>query len=389
MKSFKNFLTEARTQASLEAKKKGLTHVGAGHYADDTGNVVAKSEGGVKLVDYEPQQAQQQAQPAAAPDPAAAPAPEPAAAPAPGESTPSAAPMVNQGNKPITFTFGRFQGVHKGHEKLINKVAGIAGDGEYRIYPSHSQDNKKNPYDIDSKVSLMQQLFPDHADAIQNDSENGRNIFDILKNLHAQGYSDVNLVVGADRLKQFQDMVNKYNGKLYNFNSINLHSAGERSDDSEDVEGLSASKMRKAAAEGDFKKFKSGLPGHVEDEDAQSIFDDLRKRMGIKEGFEYWDICPRLYPQELREEYIQGNVYKLNEKVCNMNSGIHGRIISRGPTYVIILDENNDIHRTWIKDLSYSKEPLEVGTDTYREYLQRLTPFEKIRSFGRSTKRNK
>ena len=235
----------------------------------------------------------------------------------------------------------------------------------------------------------MQQLFPDHAGAIQNDPENGRNIFDILKNLHAQGYSDVNLVVGADRLKQFQDMVNKYNGKLYNFNSINLHSAGERSDDSEDVEGLSASKMRKAAADGDFKKFKSGLPGHVEDEDAQAIFDDLRKRMGIKEGFEYWDVCPRFYQQELREEYIQGNIFNLNEKVENMNSGIVGRIISRGPTYVIILDEDNMVHRTWIKDVSYHKGPLEVGTDEYREYLQRMTPFEKIRSFAQKTKPNK
>ena len=407
MKKFSQFISEARTQAGAEAQKKGYHHVGKGYYADASGKVVAKSENGVKLVKVSDeelknirqkvaQNAVQQGQPQ--------PQQQSGSPGSPGsqqsqQGTPQQSgsqsgqdqsgqeqlPM-NTADKKITITFGRFNPPTVGHEKLLNHVAKSAGDGEYRIYPSHSNDPKKNPLDVDSKVALMQQMFPGHAKNIVNDKEAGRNIFDVLASLYNQGYSDVNLVVGADRMKEFGSMTQKYNGKNYNFRNINVSSAGERDPDAEGVEGMSASKLRDAAAKNDFETYRSGLPKNIDDKVAQDMFKQLRGAMKIKESCEFWDIAPKLYQQELREEFLSGNIFNVGDVVENLNTGVVGRIVSKGSNYVIILDEKETIHRNWIKDIHYGPKQLEIGTDEYRDYAQRITPFQKIRSFTKGTK---
>jgi hypothetical protein len=403
MKKFSQFISEARTQAGAEAQKKGLHHVGRGYYADNSGQVVAKSENGVKLVKVSKQELQgirqKVAQQTLQQD-----APQQQAQQSSGDTTQQGQQSqttdqpqdqqsgqqeqlpMNTSDKKITITFGRFNPPTVGHEKLLSHVAKSAGDGEYRIYPSHSNDPKKNPLDVDSKVALMQQMFPDHAKNIVNDKEAGRNIFDILASLYNQGYSDVNLVVGADRMKEFGSMTQKYNGKNYNFRNINVSSAGERDPDAEGVEGMSASKLRKAAAENDFETYRSGLPKSVDDKVAQDMFKQLRTAMKIKESCDMWDIAPKLYQKELREEFIGGRIFNVGDVVENLNTGVVGRIISKGSNYVIILDENETVHRNWIKDIHYGPKQLEIGTDAYREYAQRITPFQKIRSFTKTSK---
>jgi len=114
------------------------------------------------------------------------------------------------------------------------------------IYPSRSEDPKKNPLPAGEKVQYMRKAFPQHANAIVDD-ENTKTIFDVLKAADAKGYSSVNIVVGSDRVKEFENLANKYNGQLYNFDKINIVSAGERNADAEGIEGMSASKLRKAA----------------------------------------------------------------------------------------------------------------------------------------------
>ena len=142
--------------------------------------------------------------------------------------------------------FGRFNPPTTGHEKLINHIKTTAGTGEYKIYPSHSEDPKKNPLDSLTKVEFMKTMFPDHANNIVHDTKM-RTIFDVLKRAHEDGHSEVNIVVGADRQAEFENLgSNKYNGSLYSFEKINVISAGDRDPDSEGVEGMSASKMRKA-----------------------------------------------------------------------------------------------------------------------------------------------
>ena len=118
----------------------------------------------------------------------------------------------------LTFTFGRFNPPHIGHEKLVNAVHGKSKGGDYRIYASQSQDAKKNPLHPEEKMGYMRHMFPDHAHNIHN---NANNVFDILKSAHKEGYKSVHIVVGADRVKEFEHLANKYNGSdMYNFNKI-------------------------------------------------------------------------------------------------------------------------------------------------------------------------
>ena len=160
--------------------------------------------------------------------------------------------------KSIAFTFGRFNPPTIGHEKLINKVASVRAD-DYRIYLSRSEDPKKNPLSAKDKLSIMKQMFPRHARKIVINTTNM--ILDICTELHKQGITEIFMVVGSDRVREFETIINKYNNVksrhgFYNFDNVNVLSAGERDPDAEGATGMSASKMRAAAAKGDLKVLK-------------------------------------------------------------------------------------------------------------------------------------
>ena len=405
MKSFSNFFGEARTKAGKEAEKKGLVHTGKGYYADKNGAIVAKAEGGERLVNLSakekaslkngtplmpPQSAadvetmQQMAsglqsvkggqeQPAAEE--------EPKAKKEKGDEEEALVPR-NEGGGEIVITFGRFNPPHVGHEKLINRVADEAHStgADYMIYPSHSNDPKKNPLDFGTKLNAMQHMFPSHASNIANDPQNGRNIFDVLKNLHTQGYDSVKVVVGDDRVKEFTNMTSKYNGKTYNFGKLDVVSAGERDPDSDDVEGMSASKMRKAAMENDYDAFKKGLPKDMAAKEAKAIYMQLRRSMNIDE--QTWEVAPKLEEENLREAYRNGEIFNVNDIVENLNTGVIGRIITRGTNYVIVVDEENRVFRNWIKDLM--EVHWEIGTDEYRNAVMALTPGQPVVDFTKN-----
>jgi hypothetical protein len=104
-----------------------------------------------------------------------------------------------------------------------------------------------------------------------------------LQHFHNQGVKDLTMVVGADRVEEFQKLLAKYNGegKLFNFRRARVVSAGERDPDSEGVEGMSASKMRAAAQKDDYKTFRQGVPQHIKEPQAQNLYHDLRASMGV------------------------------------------------------------------------------------------------------------
>lgn len=402
MKSFSNFFGEARTKAGLEAEKKGLTHTGKGYYVDKSGKVVAKAEGGERLTNIskadqqklskgEPlngpqsvadvQTLQQfaakakQAQQDPSKDAAAEKEPENKS----DDKDTSQVPR-NEGGPSIVITFGRFNPPHIGHLKLMDRVADEAyKDGsDYMIYPSHSQDAKKNPFDLATKHNVMSTMFPHHANNISGDASSGRNIFDVLKDLHGKGYDNVKVVVGDDRVKEFSNITSKYNGKTYNFGKLDVVSAGERDEKSDDVEGMSASKMRKAAADNDYDAFKKGLPKDLKGSEAKSIYMQLRKSMNLDESL--WEIAPKLDYDSLREEYYQENIFNVGDIVESLSTGVEGEVIVRGPNYIIMMDEEGRTFRQWLDNIT-EKAHWEVGTDVYRIALQKLTPGEKVQSF--------
>ena len=151
----------------------------------------------------------------------------------------------------VVITFGRFNPPTSGHEKLLDAVKKTSKGSTYRIYASQSQDAKKNPLDQTTKAKYMKMMFPKHKGNIVISSS--KTALEIASELHDKGYTNLVMVVGSDRVKDFQSLLDRYNGDenkahgFYDFDKIKVVSAGERDPDAEGVSGMSASKMREAA----------------------------------------------------------------------------------------------------------------------------------------------
>jgi len=185
--------------------------------------------------------------------------------------------------KKVVTTFGRMNPPTSGHQKLVDKITSLAKGADARIYLSHSQNNKKDPLDYNTKIALAQKAFG--SSVIKS---NAKTIIQVMQELQKAGYTDVTIVVGSDRVKDFDTLLNKYNGKDYTFDSIKVVSAGQRDPDADDVSGMSASKLRALAKEGNFAAFKTGLPRNLQSS-AKKIYDQLRSIMEQPETEEQLD----------------------------------------------------------------------------------------------------
>ena len=460
MKSFKSFLFE--TAASQQAQRLGLEGDGHGGWYDrSTGEFIAKTvKGTLKFYNKRqvvgmrdpaqseqeknysnpntqvPPEGQQQAQAApAAPEPspeeldAQAAEEEQAAVQSQLQSPDLAAgpPPVEKTKGTLTLAFGRFNPPHAGHGQLMDIAAESAAEteGDYIIVPSRSNDPKKNPLDADFKVSTMRNMFPDHSERIVNDPQNNT-IFDVLKKAHNDGYANVRIVAGDDRVKEFDKLSQNYNGQLYQFDTLETLSSGQRDDDKEGMEGYSASRMRLAAIEGDFKSFYNNLQQEVPavdelgepiyevdpntgeqliDEQGQPIqaidlvpllnrkaakdyFMNVRQAMGVEqvnECWNIWEIAPKDDPENLREAYIKKEIFDIGTKVENVNTGLVGRIIRRGANHLICVSEDQIMFKSWIKDVTESvvngttisgvpATQRLVGTDSHLKYVATMVP---------------
>ena len=124
-------------------------------------------------------------------------------------------------------------------------------------------------------------MFPGHAENIVDDP-GAKTIFDVLKGASGRGVRSINIVVGADRLKEFENLANKYNGDLYDFDRIRVISAGERDAESEGVEGMSASKLRVLQSRVTLKP-SVRVYQSLDDEGTEKLYGTIRKSMGVKE----------------------------------------------------------------------------------------------------------
>ena len=394
MKNFFQFLNEAQTNAAKQAKKLGLKGDGHGSWVDPAGKIVGRTIEGELVFSSgrKPSQESDPNQPGRAARALPPENPPPSAQQSGGVGEPEEQEEVEKTRGAVTIGFGRFNPPTAGHEKLLDTIKDTAEGGQYMVYPSHSVDPQKNPLDSETKVLFMKKMFPVHANAIVYDPA-VRTILDAMKQADVEGYSSVNIVVGADRQKEFEGLANKYNGQLYNFDAINVISAGERDPDAEGVEGMSASKLRALAADGDFEAFKKGLPKAAKGMVARELFNTVQRSMGAAaatEGIELWQIAPRFDVKTLRENYVNGRMFSMGSLVESLNTGLVGRIIRRGANHVIAVTNEGIMFKSWIRDLTeyVSRIPSgvpaskrEIGTDSYRGYVQKLTPLEKVKSF--------
>ena len=411
MKGFSQFLVEAETsKAAAEAKRLQLTSDGHGGWTDRSGKYVAKTEGG-KLVFFKgrggkedddkspakrpaPEAIKRKVSPKPADQKAAVKTKDPELKPPSGTEKPDEVDQAE--GDTVTVAFGRFNPPTIGHEKLMKAADKVALGGPLKIYPSRTQDSKKNPLDPDMKISFMKKMFPDFEENIINDGEM-KSIFNVLIAASEEGYKNVNIVEGADRQAEFENLATKYNGELYKFDDIRVVSAGVRDADAEGVEGMSASKMRKAVVDGDFKSFKTGTPKSIKDADIESIFNAVKSGMKVKKTkvTELWQIAPKYDAKGLREQYVSGKLYRLGDIVENLNTGLIGKIIRRGTNHLICVTEENHMFKSWIRDvMEYTEVKMSsrmrdkthpnylVGTSGYRKNVMDKMGMKKITNFN-------
>ena len=356
MKTLFQFLTEST--AVQQATRMGLKSDGHGGWYDNKGEFVAKTERGQlkffnkrqRIGAQDPPQTDREKNISATTSQEQPPEEQPQA----NEPVIMEPPDVEKTKGTLTIAFGRFNPPTTGHEKLLNTVASSSDDGDYVIVPSRSQDKKKNRLAPDTKISVMRQMFPDHSEKIVNDPAN-RTIFDVLKKAHNDGYSNVRIIGGGDRVAEFEKLSGNYNGKLYQFDNIEVRSAGDRDPDSDDVTGMSASKQRKYAAQGDLDNFLKGVPSAMNKKAAKELYNNIRTGMNVKEGWNLWEIAPKFDWKGLRENYINENIFRVGQIVENLNSGLVGRIIRRGTNHLICVTQDNIMFKSWVKDVSESK----------------------------------
>ena len=279
------------------------------------------------------------------------------------------------------FTFGRFNPPTTGHEKLIDALAKQqsknAGSMMY-VYPSHSQNAKKDPLPHTLKIAYMRKMFPKYkSNVIVSKS---RTALEAAVELHKKGHRSIVMVVGSDRVTEFNTLLNNYNGVdskhgFYGFDDIKVVSAGERDPDSEGVSGMSASKMRAAAADGNFDLFKTGVPSTFKD--SLKLYNDVRKNLGIREERDMGEMTDF---ETLRDLYLTGKLWNVGDIV--EAHGHEGKVINKGTNYLTFVSEDGKVHKTWLHDIverDYKKEyenyqgtPEQIARRSSRNKARRL-----------------
>ena len=282
----------------------------------------------------------------------------------------SFAQYVTEETKEIVVAWGRYNPPTIGHEKLMTVVKKVAGSGQYRIYASQSQDPKENPLEYKTKVKYLRKMFPKHARNIMLEPKI-RTMFDLMTKLYDEGFNKVTLVAGSDRVTEYDVTLNKYNGVkgrhgFYNFEGgVNIVSAGQRDPDAKGAAGMSASKLRAAAENNDFKTFSKGMPSGFKE--TQQLFNDVRKGMGLKESYDFRSHLQLQSVSEEREAYVSGELFNEGDVVVVKESDEVGQVIMRGSNYVLVEMADGKKLRKWITDIDLIENVDEACWDGYRQ----------------------
>lgn len=186
-------------------------------------------------------------------------------------------------DKVAVIAYGRYNPPTIGHQKLIDVIKEISqkNNADGIVAPSHTQDKDKNPLSYNEKEEILREMSEGVHIADQ-----GKTFISLLQFLQQQGYTKIIHVAGSDRIPEFQKLIEAYNGKPdkkgivpFSFKEYTFISAGERDPDSDGVEGMSATKLRLHAKEGDLESFKQGMSDRVDDSLKEETFNKIRERI--------------------------------------------------------------------------------------------------------------
>ena len=247
------------------------------------------------------------------------------------------------------FGFGRFNPSTIGHEAVIEKIASVAKSNPFFIYPSHTT-GPKDPLKHSLKIAWMRKMFPKYKRNIIVDN-NAKTAIQIAEKLYKDGYKNLIMVAGSDRVKEFDTLLQRYNdapdkkgNQLFKFDSIKVVSAGERDPDADGVAGMSASKLRKAAATGGFDEFKKGIPDTLNDAEKKKYYFAVRKGMGIRENREMGKDF-----DSLRDAYLTGKLWNVGD-IVEAND-VRGEVVRKGTNYLSFVAEDGKVHKAWLHDI--------------------------------------
>ena len=247
--------------------------------------------------------------------------------------------------KKVVFSFGRMNPPTIGHEKLVNKIKSEAKTrgADARLYLSHTSNKEKDPLTYNSKAKYAKKAFGIFV------KSRARTIIEVAKELEADGYTDIVLVFGEDRDAEMVNLIKKYNGKEFNFNSIDSVSAGKRDPNAKGVEGISGTKLRELAKTGQLDTFKKALASKLSDREKTAIYNEIRKVYSISDSA----IFDR---DELREAYLVGELFNVGDVVYDMNENKEYEIVEQGTNFVYCMGEDGNVYTKWLSDLSEKKK---------------------------------
>jgi phosphopantetheine adenylyltransferase len=164
------------------------------------------------------------------------------------------------------LTYGRFNPPTVGHKAMITHMLELAvkEDADPYIVVSHSQNTKKNPLFVPEKIHILRRMYPDETTVrILHTTKAEPFIANVVQNLLTHGYERIVMVVGSDRVTDFQKV-------FRNFPMVSVVSGGERNMNSnmlDNISTVSATKVRAAAVSGNRATFRSGINAAVPEDE--------------------------------------------------------------------------------------------------------------------------
>ena len=263
-----------------------------------------------------------------------------------------------ESSRTIVLAFARMTPPTAGHGLVIQTILREAKkrNAKHIVYLSATQDTKKNPLSVDQKVYWARKSFPG-VNIVGADSK----IRTFIEAVKAQDgkYSHLVIVAGSDRVTEYKTLLEKYNGRDYTFDKIEVVSAGERDPDADGAAGMSATKLRNAAVANDFTTFRRGVSPALTDADARKMMNDVRTGMGVKNP-----VNEMLSASKLRESFFNGSAFLVGQVVKENDQRYE--IIDRGSNYVVVVNESGNTSRKFIDKLTIIDEEMCYDESTYK-----------------------